>query len=128
MSNISASLENHATWPSGSAIPMICRLLIQAAFINGLQHGSVLPEDLTSSLSLIMSCSLPASAAVGVARLEAQHIPLFSISAVRDKPYPGMYGFSPLLGHQELHDTIHISQRSFTVNYCVRNDGVGIRG
>lgn len=107
---------------------MICRLLIQAAFINGLQHGSVLPEDLTSSLSLIMSCSQPASAGVEVALLEAQHIPLFYTSAVRDKPYPGMYGFSPLLGHQELHDTIHTSQRGFTVNYCVQNNGVGIRG
>lgn len=128
MSNSSASLENHAVWPSGSAISMICRLLIQAAFRNGLQHGSVLPENLTSSLSLIMSCSQPASAGVEVALLETQHIPLFYTSAVCDKSYPGIYGFSPLLGHQELHDTIHSSQRSFTVNYCVQNNSVSVRG
>lgn len=52
MSNNPASLEGRAAWPLGNAIPMICRLLIQAAFINGLQHASVPPKDLTSSLSV----------------------------------------------------------------------------
>lgn len=52
MSNNPASLEGRAAWPLGNAIPTICRLLIQAAFINGLQHASVPPKDLTSSLSV----------------------------------------------------------------------------
>lgn len=52
MCNNSASLEGHAPWPSGSAISTICGLLTQATFINGSQHGSALPDDLTSSSSV----------------------------------------------------------------------------